>query len=442
MLSAFLLSGCSYFPAKMPDIFPTDGNLFSSQAAPTASSAQTASQETSVEDPAKAAVTAYKDFIDGKNKISTAGCIDKEGVSSYPDLKSGSYSFEELKKAVKFDQAAGSVARYAIVDCGRDGLNELAVCCDRLDHKDASVICIIGYDNGNLVMNAFFEENAPNEYRLYDSGYLEYSVTPVRGIYKKSLIRAGEGGKCTKVFEYNEYQGSYAVNILQHLNSSGDETGEGYERIPSDFWIRELVSEGQVVISVSGWSVSESDRSLEEKLVQKIKSLDAEEVSEAKMKELSSTEEYTAAEVVWTDCSAAKDTPTSSVGFAKAAGSFNITVYFDPESPEYNGLGNVVNVLNSGSGTDMRFVSDSDDVTVILEKGSWDMNTDTFAAQKEIFNVKTKSGLVYQFNCTMGDVFPYYRIRAVKGSFISEWLVLKGSDSKVTVIKSSFSGDK
>lgn len=439
MLGAFLLSGCSYFPAKMPDIFPTDANLFSSGTTP-ADSASTEPKET--EDPVKAAVIAYKDFIAGKNKISTAGCFDKEGGRSYLDLKSGSYSLDELKKAVKFDQTAGSVARYAIVDCGGDGINELAICLDKLDHKDSSVIFIIGYDKGNLVMNAFFEENVPNEYRLYDSGYLETSSLPVRGIYKKVLIRAGEGGKCSTVFEYYEYQGSYAVNILKHLNNPGGEAGEGYENIPSGFFVSELLSQGQVVISVSGWSQSESDRNLEEKLVQKIKSLDAEEVSEAKMKELSSTEEYTVKEVVWTDCSAGKDTAASSVGIAKAAGSFNITVYIDPESSEYNGLGTVVNVLNSGSGTDMRFVSDSDDVTVILEEGSWDMNKDTFAAQKQVFNVKTRAGLVYQFNCTMGDVFPNYRIRAVKGSFTSEWLVLRGRDSKVTVIKSSFSGDR
>ena len=88
----------------------------------------------------------------------------------------------------------------------------------------------------------------------------------------------------------------------------------------------------------------------------------------------------------------------------------------------------------------MRFVCDSDDVTVILEKGAWDMNTDTFATEKEIFKVQAKAGLVYQFNCVPGDVFPYYRIRAVKGSFVAEWLVLKSKDNKVTVIKSSFKG--
>lgn len=439
LISAFLLSGCSYFPAKMPDIFPTDENLFSPQT--TTASVQTVPQETAAIDPAKAAILAYKDFIAGKNKISTSGCFDKKDGKTYLDLRSGSYSFEEMKKALKFDQAWGSVARYAMVDCGRDGIYELAVCFDRLDHTEASVIIIIGYDNGNLIMNAFFEESVPNEYRLYDSGHLESSTMPVRGIHKKVLIRAEEGGKCSKVFEYNEYQGSYAVNILKHLNNFDEEAGKAYENLPSDFFVRELVSNGQVIISVTGWSESESDRRLEQELVQKIKTLDAEEVTVNKMKELSSTEAYTVKEVAWTDCNSGKETQASSVGIAKAAGNFNITVYLDPESSEYSGLGTVVNVLNSGSETDMRFVSDSDDVTVILEKGSWDMNKDEFAAQKEIFNVKTKAGLVYQFNCTLGDVFPYYRIRAVKGSFVSEWLVLKGKDSKVTVIKSSFSGD-
>lgn len=441
LIGTFVLSGCSYFPAKMPDFFPTDPKpAASSSAAPTtAPSTETAPSETSAANPEEAARKAYSDFIEGKIKVSTSGCFDKDSGRSYLDLTSGTYSIEEMKKAVRFDKSFGSVARYAIVDCGRDGLPELAVCFDMLDHGTSSFIGIIGYENGNLVMNSIIEEKVPNEYRLYDGGYLESATMPFKGLYKMVLIKVETGGKCTEVFTYSEYQGSYAANIIKHLKKSEEESGEGFENLPNDFIIREFISEGQVVISVSGWSESEADRNLEEQLVSKLRSLGAQEVGDEKMKELASTKEYTAKEVAWTDLSSENTSP-SSAGIAKVAGNFSITVYMDPESSEYTGLGNVVHALNSGNGTDMRFVCDSNDVTVILEKGAWDMNTDKFATEKEIFNVQAKAGIVYQFNCVAGDVFPYYRIRAVKGSFNAEWLVLKNKDNKVTVIKSSYSG--
>ena len=439
-LGAFLLSGCSYLPAKSPDIFPTDQKSFSSEIqTTTAPSASTAPSETTTPSPADAANKTFSDFIAGKVKVSTSGCFEENGGKTYFDLTFGKYSFDEMKKAIKFDPSFGSVARFAIVDCGKDGMPELAVRFDMLDHGTSSAICIIGYDNGELVMNSLIEEKVPDEYRLYNSGYLESATIPFRGMYKMVLIKVEPGGKCSEVFTYSEYQGSYAANIIKHLKKSEEETGEGFENLSNSFMIREFISEGKVVISVGTWSDTDTDRAMEEELVSKLKSLGAEEVSEDKMTELASTKDYTAKEVAWTDCSS--ETPaTSSAGIAKVAGNFSINVYMDPDSSEYTGLGNVVHALNSGNGTDMRFVCDSDDVTVILEKGAWDMNTDTFATEKEIFNVQAKAGLVYQFNCVPGDVFPYYRIRAVKGSFVAEWLVLKSKDNKVTVIKSSFKG--
>lgn len=439
LLSAFLLSGCSYLPATAPSMSTADQKTLSSEIQSSDQSAQTAPSDTTAPTPADAAVKAYTDFISGNNKVSTSGCFDKDSGRSYLDLTYGTYSFEEMKKAVRFDPGFGSVARYAIVDCGKDGLPELAVCLELLDHSTSTVICIIGYDNGNLVMNSVIEEKVPNEYMLYDGGYIESSTVPVRGMYKMVLIRVENGGKCSEVFTYSEYQGSYAANIIKHLRKSEEESGAGFENLPNSFIIREFISEGKVVISIGEWSESESDKALEEQLVSKLKDLGAEVVSEEKMNELASTKDYTAKEVKWTDCNR-ESSATSSAGIAKIAGNFQITIYTDPESAEYTGLGNVVHALNSGSGTDMRFVSDSDDVTVILEKGAWDMNADAFAPEKEIFNVQAKAGLVYQFNCVPGDIFPYYRIRAVKGSFRAEWLVLRSKDNKVTVIRSSIEG--
>ena len=429
---ALLITGCSYFPAIPSDLhFPSAGS--------SVTGTETAPTETKAPDPAEEAVKAYADFILGKNKVSTSGCFDKEGSSSYLDLGSGSFNLDELKKALRFDVAAGSKAHYAVLDCGGDGVGEMAISFDTLDHSEASVICLIGYQEGSLVMNALIEEKTPGEFKLYESGYLKSDSMPSKGIYKMVVLKTEAGGKCKEAFTYADYLGPSAAQIVLHADTTGRETIDGYESIPADFLIREYIADGKVMISVGRWSSSEGDKSYEENFVSKLKTLGAEEITDEKMNTLSSVKEYTAKEVAWTDCTGEGATP-SSVGVADVAGKFTITVYPNPDKIEYSNLGNVVFVLNSGDGIDMRFTSDSDDVSIVLEKGSWDMNTDTFAPEKEVFNIQTKIGTVYQFNCVPGDIFPYYRLRAVKGNYSAEWLILKTKDESVIVIQSSMKG--
>ena len=288
-------------------------------------------------------------------------------------------------------------------------------------------------------MNALLEQSRPDEYRLYEGGYLKSDVVTSDGVNKSVLIKIESGGKCSEVFTFNEYKGPVAKAVIRHLSKSEEETGEGFDGLPKEFIVREYISDGKIKISVSKYSENESEKKLEEQFVEKLKSLGAEEITLDEIMNLASAKEYISKETKWTTVKAAEET-TSSVGVAEVAGNFSISVYPDPEKPEYTALGNVVTVLCSGNGTDMRFVCDSDDVTVILEKGYWNMNTDSFVKESELFNIRTKTGTVYQFNCVPQDVFPYYRLRAVKGNYSAEWLVLKSKDNSVTVIKSSMKG--
>ena len=316
----------------------------------------------------------------------------------------------------------------------------MAICFGNLAEGHYSAICMFAYQDGGLVMNAIIEQIRADEYKLYESGYLKSETVTSAGMNKTVLIKLENGGKCSEVFTYNEYKGSSAAGIIKHLAKAEEVSSDGYEQIPSDFFVREYISEGKIQFSIGKMSESEDDKQLEEQLIDKLKSLGAEEISDEKMKELASAKEYITKEATWTNCTEEDSSPTSSVGVAEVAGKFGITVYMNPESPEYAALGNVVTVLSSGTGTDMRFVCDSDDVTVILEKGSWDMNTDKFAPENEVFNIKTKAGTIYQFNCIAGDIFPYYRIRASKGNYNAEWLVLKTKDNNTMVINCSMKG--
>ena len=434
-----LFTGCSYVPAL---VLPSDETtaqvtkvLSSEYEVPT----ENVPDESKALDPAAAADKAYSDFILGKNKISTSGCFEKDQGRKYLDLGYGSYNFEELKKALRFDASSGSRARYALVHCGDNGIHEMAISFAHIDGGKASALCLIGYEDGNLVMNALLEQQRPDEYRLYDSGYLKSDVVTYDGVNKSVLIRIESGGKCSEVFTYNEYKGPVAKAIIRHLNKSEEESGEGFESLPNDFLIREYISDGKVKINVWCYSEYEYEKKLEEKFVEKLKSLGAEEIPFEDMMKLASAKEYISKDAVWTNCTGEDEAP-SSAGAADVAGSFSISIYPDSEKPEYTALGNVVTVLCGGNGKDIRFVSDSDNVTVILEKGFWDMNTDSFVKEEEVFNIQTKTGTVYQFNCVPQDIFPYYRIRAVKGSYSAEWLVLNSKDNGVTVIKSSMKG--
>ena len=430
-VSAVLFAGCSYFPALPSDFDP----LFSS---PSVQKTETSPAETTAPDKNEEAVKAYADFILGKNKVSTSGCFEKDGGKSYLDLASGTFNLDELKKALRFDAASGSKANYAILDCGADGVNEMAISFDQLDHTQASVICLIGYEDGNLVMNSIIEESAPGEFKVYESGYLKSDTMPAKGVYKMVLLKSEAGGKTKEVFSFGDYLGPMAAEIVKHL--SPEESIEGYHSIPDDFLIREYVSSGITLVSVGRYSPSEDQKSYEENFVSKLKTLGAEEITDERMNALTNTKDFTAKEVTWTDCTGEGTAPSTSAGIAEVAGKFSITIYPDPNNIEYSNLGNVVYVLNSGDGTDMRFTADTDDITVILEKGSWDMNTDTFAPESEVFNIQTKVGTIYQFNCVAGDIFPYYRIRAVKGNYSAEWLVLKTKDGSMTVIQSEMKG--
>ena len=438
MLSASVFAGCSYFPPLTTN--PVQAPAATTAAATAQETTQTAPVETTASNPAEAAIQAYADFILGKNSVSTAGCFEKDSGRYYIDLTYGTYTFDELKKALRYDSSTGSRARYVVLDCGGDGISEMAICFGNLAEGQYSAICMFAYQDGGLVMNAIIEQIRADEYRLYDSGYLRSETVTSAGINKTVLIKLENGGKCSEVFTYNEYKGPAAAGIIKHLTRSEEVSVDGYEQLPMDFFVREYISEGRVKFSIGKLSDSEDDKKLEEQLIDKLKSLGAEEISDEKMKELSAAKEYTVKEVTWTNCNEEDSTPTSSVGVAEVAGKFGITVYLNPESPEYSALGNVVTVLCSGTGTDMRFVCDSDDVTVILEKGSWDMNTDSFAAENEVFKIKTKSGTIYQFNCIAGDIFPFYRLRASKGNYNAEWLVLKTKDNNMMVINCSMKG--
>lgn len=443
MLCTSLLAGCSYFPAiKLPEgettmtVVSTLSNSLES-----GSESETKPAENKPANPAEEADKAYADFIEGKISLSTSGCFEKDGGRTYLDLGYGSYNFEDLKKALRFDAASGSRIRYALVHCGDNGIHEMALCFALIDGGKASVLCLIGYEDGNLVMNALLEQQRPDEYRVYDTGYLKSDITTSEGVNRSVLIKVESGGKCSEVFTYNVYRGATAKSMIKHLAKGEEESAEGYEGLPNDFVVREYISEGKIKFNTDTEKLSqyEYERKLEEQFIEKIKSLGAEEITIDEMVKLAEAKDYIAKEVTWTSVRSEEEAP-SSAGVVDVAGRFTLSVFMDPESPDYSGLGNVVNVLNSGNGTDMRFTCDSDDVAVILEKGYWDMNTDSFVKEKEIFNIKTKNGTVYQFNCVPQEIFPYYRLRAVKGNYSAEWLVLKSKDNKNIEIKSSMKG--
>ena len=441
ILCASLLAGCSYFPAiKLPE-GETTMTLVSTTSKPSESETvtQTETAATEAKDPVEEADKAFADFLEGKVSLSTSGCFDKDNGRKYLELGFGDYTFDELKKALRFDEVSGSRARYALVHCGDDGIREMALCFARIDGGARSVLCLIGCENGKLVMNGFLEQQRADEYRLYDSGYLKADVVTSEGVNRSVLIRIENGGKCSEVFTYNEYRGPVAKAIIKHLSKSEEETGEGFEGLPKEFLIREYISDGKVMINVGDYSTYESEKKLEQEFVDKLKSLGAEEVPFEHMMNIASAKEYLTKETTWTTIKS-EDETTASAGVAEVAGKFSISVYPDPSKSEYTGLGNIVTVLCSGNGTDMRFVCDSDDVTVILDKGFWNMNTDSFVKESELFNIQTKVGTVYQFNCVPQDIFPYYRLRAAKGNYSAEWLVLKSKDNGVTVIKSSMKG--
>lgn len=245
---------------------------------------------------------AYMAFLNGKISVNTSEKFRADdGEYNYDGLLYGTYSYEELKAAIIEFEGHGVITKYALVDFGQDGVNELVIRFDNVDPSFLNWIGIIRYNGEGLDLNYSYEDGYRTSSMLYNSGYLLMEGSMGAGASASTLVGFDENGIGTDIFSANSFYGSFVESVAYDLCVDGTGLTGDYNDIAgvSAIEVNEYMAGGAVKLSVSGWSKDTTVREREEALIGELENLGAEIVSEDDMKVLCSLSPYEAPEVTW-----------------------------------------------------------------------------------------------------------------------------------------------
>ncbi len=122
-----------------------------------------------------------------------------------------------------------------------------------------------------------------------------------------------------------------------------------------------------------------------------------------------------------------------------AGDAFELSLYTDPKSDSFMSLSEPVGVFTTGIGTRsddrIRFVSNTDGVTVSLVKLRYDEQSGELVTDGVLFTVKVKKGEVYEFDGYLAETVPPAVIEAQKGDMkASRTLTYDGRDGKTDFV--------
>ena len=369
---------------------------------------------------------AFLSFISGDGSVTTSDVFrtDDEGVN-YDGLTYGSYTFAELRAKVAALEGSPANTRYALLDLGQDGIPEMMLRFESVDPTFYNWNGLVRNNGGTLELCDWYEDGYRTDATLYVNGSLLLSGSNGAGAESTTLRRFGPDGIAETVFEQSVFQGTFANGMVYDL---GKEEADLTAPLPeeSHLHVTEHAAGGRISFTADNFSKDAAIKAKEEAFLKQIAALGATRVSAEEMTKLCDLAPYCDAEVAWipfgTD--AVPDAPGTPTTAAEAT-LFTLTVYDDPSAEDYRALGEAT-VLNKDdpSLTAMRFVCDTDGVTVTLEQGEWDPAENAFVPQKAVFTVVTEAGKPYQFAAVLGETVPYYRLTATNGVYSAEWKAL------------------
>ncbi|MDO5127846.1 MAG: hypothetical protein Q4D54_08880 [Eubacteriales bacterium] len=248
------------------------------------------------------AIQAYMDFLNGKSKVTTSDELYAEDDYRRDyGLALGTYSYEELKKAVAELEMDGSMTRYTFLDFGNDGIEELVLRFDNHTPDLMNWVGIIRYTGSGLELNYYYEDGYRVYSNLYTSGYLKIGGSTGAGSYTNSLIGFDGSGVGSEVFQVNEYYGPFIESLRYEVDPSYRGGSEKYMELSEDsmFSVREYRDDTQIAIAVLEWSEDETTRKKEEAVIDEFVSLGVKLLSEDEINQLSSFDMYATTEVTW-----------------------------------------------------------------------------------------------------------------------------------------------
>lgn len=245
---------------------------------------------------------AYMDFLNGASTVETSEKFRMDDSEyNYDGLLYGSYTYSELRDTISELEMSAVVPKYAFLDFGSDGVNEMLLQLESANPSYMTWVGTIKYDGGKLWLNDYYEYGYRSFATLFSSGYLQIGGSSGAGAHAYSIERFDENGFRSVVFTESELYGLYADLIPYDLLEDGKSLTADYSTLlaSSEFLIREYFANGTVKLSVTGLNDDPNVRKGEEAFLAEMEDLGAELISEAEMDELCSIEKYSAPEIEW-----------------------------------------------------------------------------------------------------------------------------------------------
>ncbi len=249
-----------------------------------------------------AARQTYMDFLGGKVKAKTAESFRADDEEyNYDGLLFGEYSLDEMKSAVEAVEMTESKVKYAFLDFGNDGVEELVLRFESINPDFLTWTGVLRSEGDGLYINYYYEEGYRSYASLYSTGWLYSGGSMGAGASTYSITRFDGKGVGSKQFSVSDYNGFFAEEIGYDLSADWFNRVGGWSgNYNSDeFNVREYVDENGVKLAVIAWSEDASMRAEEEALIDELAALGASVVSLEDMDAISDTSPYEGEAVAW-----------------------------------------------------------------------------------------------------------------------------------------------
>lgn len=258
-------------------------------------------EETTAELTNKSPEQVYMDFLNDVGKAQTSEQFKADDSEYNADgLTYGSYSFSELKTIVSEFQMTEMTPKYAFLDLGNDGTDELLLRFDSVNQNFMNWTAIIHNNNGNLELNSSYVDGYRTAAELYDNGYLFISGSSGAGVHNSILKGFNADGTVYDVFSFNEYYGAFAEEIEFTLSQNTNWEDNHHIPYESLIEVKEYIEGEKVKVAVvGGWSEDAAIKAEEEDFISYLESLGAELISAEEMNGLISIDSYKGNEVQW-----------------------------------------------------------------------------------------------------------------------------------------------
>ncbi|MCR5304663.1 MAG: hypothetical protein K6E33_08890 [Lachnospiraceae bacterium] len=245
------------------------------------------------------ASSAYGRFLSGESELVTAESFKGLDEEYYMGLPYGTYDLSSLRDAVAELEMVHADTKYGYITV--EGKELLVIRFESTDDSLMSWNGIINYNGEGLELNYSFEDGYRSYAKLYDSGYVEYGGSSGAGASGYTITKLDGNGFGSLVFSLNEYYSSFAESILYDLGKAGEAAAADGSYMGftdgDDFFVREYVADGQVLISPEVYSSDAENKGKEEAFIAKLVELGAKQVTKDEMDAFCDEKQYVSPEV-------------------------------------------------------------------------------------------------------------------------------------------------